>query len=47
MDPGKKVFRMGRVLNFDPRSETFVGDPEADRHLRRDYRKGFAMPDIV
>ncbi len=47
VDLGKTEFRMGRVLNFDPKSETFVGDPEADRQLWRDYRKPFVMPDTV
>jgi len=47
VDLAKARFRMGRALTFDPRSETFAGDPEANRLLRRDYRKPFAMPDAV
>ena len=43
----KTPFRMGRVLTFDPRTETFVGDAEADRLLRRDYRKPFVVPETV
>jgi predicted dehydrogenase len=39
-------YRVGRALTLDPRSETFVGDKEADRLLTRDYRKGFEVPNI-
>jgi predicted dehydrogenase len=38
---------MGRSLTFDPGSETFVGDAEANRFLRRDYREPFVVPDRV
>ena len=37
---------MGRALTFDPRTETFAGDKDADRLLTRDYRKGFEVPAI-
>lgn len=37
--------RVGRVVHFDPRSEAIVGDDEAARLLRRDYRQGhWAVP---
>lgn len=36
--------RVGRNLKFDPRTETFVGDKEADAMLTREYRKGFEVP---
>ncbi len=39
--------RLGRKLAFRPETETFVGDPEADRYLTREYRKPFVMPDKV
>jgi predicted dehydrogenase len=35
--------RVGRALVFDGKSETFVGDPEADKLLTREYRKGFEI----
>jgi hypothetical protein len=38
-------FRLRRRVEFDPRQERFVGDPEADRMLRRDYRAPFVVPD--
>lgn len=35
---------VGRRLNFDAASETFVGDEEANRMLTRAYRAPFVMP---
>jgi hypothetical protein len=43
---GLKV-RLGKPLQFDPAKERFVGDPEADKLLTRDYRKPFIVPDEV
>jgi hypothetical protein len=43
----KTPFRMGRVLSFNSETETFVGDAEANRLLRRDYRKPFVVPESV
>jgi hypothetical protein len=37
-------YRVGRKLKLDPKTETFVGDKEADALLTREYRKGFEMP---
>lgn len=37
-------YRTGRKLTFDPLKEKFVGDPDADKLLTRDYRKPFVMP---
>jgi predicted dehydrogenase len=39
-------YRLGRKLEFNPDTETFLDDPEADQHLTRTYR-GFALPDQV
>jgi len=37
--------RLGRTLRFDPASERFIGDGEADQLLRRSYREGhWAVP---
>ncbi len=38
-------YRLGRKLAFDPKAETFVDAPEADKLLTRPYRKPFAVPD--
>jgi hypothetical protein len=37
-------YRLGRKLTIDPKTETFVGDKEADKLLTREYRKGFEVP---
>jgi hypothetical protein len=36
---------MNRSLKFDGATERFVGDEEADKLLRRDYRKPYSLPD--
>ncbi len=41
------TYRMGPLLTFDPKTERFVNNPEADKLLTRDYRKGFVVPDRV
>ncbi len=40
-------YRLGRSLKFDPRLERIVGDEEASRMLRREYRSPFTVPDRV
>lgn len=37
----------GRKLEFDPQTETFTGDEEANRLLRRDQRPEFAISETV
>ncbi|SDD86863.1 Predicted dehydrogenase [Pricia antarctica] len=44
---GNIAYRTGRVLEFDPKTENFVNDPEADKYLTRDYREGFEVPENV
>jgi hypothetical protein len=39
-------YRLGRKLEFNPDTETFLDDPEADQYLKRTYR-GFTLPDKV
>lgn len=34
----------GRKLKLDPKTESFIGDKEADALLTREYRKGFEVP---
>jgi predicted dehydrogenase len=41
------AFRTGRKLTFDPATETFPGDKEANQYLTRKYREGFVVPDKV
>jgi predicted dehydrogenase len=40
-------YRTGRKLVFDPNTETFPGDPEANALLKRNYRAPYTMPDPV
>jgi hypothetical protein len=44
---GNIAYRLGRVLTFNPHSEKFVNDPEADKMLTRNYRDGFVVPNKV
>lgn len=39
--------KLGRSVEFDPVTERFVNDAEADRHLKREYRKGYVIPEQV
>jgi len=41
------AFRTGRRLEFDPQTETFPRDDEANQMLGREYRKGFELPNIA
>ncbi|MGI8605520.1 MAG: Gfo/Idh/MocA family protein [Verrucomicrobiales bacterium] len=42
---GNIATRVGRVLRFDPKSEQITGDEEANRMVRREYRKDhWAVP---
>jgi hypothetical protein len=41
------AFRLQRQLKFDPKTERFVNDKEADKHLTRKYRAPFAVPEKV
>jgi predicted dehydrogenase len=38
-------YRVGRALVFDPRTESFKNDRDADKLLTREYRKGFEIRD--
>jgi predicted dehydrogenase len=42
---GNISYRVNRSLKFDGATERFVGDEEADKLLRRDYRKPYSLPD--
>jgi len=41
------AYRIGDTLRFDAQTETFVDNAAANRLVRRDYRKGFAVPDVI
>jgi hypothetical protein len=40
-------YRLGRSLDFDPETELFLSDQEADLMLSRDYREPYVVPDKV
>jgi predicted dehydrogenase len=40
---GNIAYRLGRSLDFDPKTERFK-DAEANNFLKREYRKGFEVP---
>jgi len=47
IDLAKAQLQVGRSLTFDPKTETFPKDPEANRLLRREYRKPYEVPEKV
>ncbi len=44
---GNISYRLGRELRFDPETETFPGDKEANRLLTRQYHPEFQLPEKV
>jgi hypothetical protein len=44
VDMSATKLRVGPVLPFDPKSETFVGNEKANAMLTREYRKPFVVP---
>jgi len=43
---GNVAYRLKRSLNFDPKTERFVDDEEANAMLTRNYRSPFVVPEI-
>ena len=44
---GNIAYRMEKVLTFNPNTENFVNDPEANEMLTRNYRFGYEVPNKV
>jgi predicted dehydrogenase len=44
---GNIAYRTGRTLTFDPKTETFPGDDEANTYLTRTPRPPYVVPDKV
>lgn len=44
---GNIAYRLGRVLSFDPNTEMFVNDLEADKMLTRNYRAPYTISEEV
>ncbi len=40
---GNLALRLGRTLNWNPDTERFINDAEADTYLRREQRKGYEV----
>jgi len=40
-------YRLGRTINFDPKTLTITGDKEASALMTREYRKPFVVPEKV
>ena len=41
------AYRLGRTLHFDPRTETCLGDDEANQLLAPRYRNPYVVPETV
>lgn len=41
------MYSVGRALNLDKATESFIKDTEADKLLTREYRKGFEVPSKI
>lgn len=41
------AYRVGHTVHFDPKTEAFINDDEANKLLRRDYRGEFKVPEIT
>ena len=44
---GNIAYRTGRKLKFDAKTEQIVGDADANRLVKREYRQRFAIPEKV
>ncbi|MBT3385632.1 MAG: Gfo/Idh/MocA family oxidoreductase [Prolixibacteraceae bacterium] len=44
---GNIAYRLGKVLTFNPDTEKFVNDSEADKMLTRNYRAPYVVPEKV
>jgi len=40
---GNIAYELGRPVRWNPDNETFVNDPEADKHMHREYRDGYQL----
>ncbi len=40
---GNIAYDLGRPVRWNPDTETFVDDPEADKHMHRPYRTGYKL----
>jgi len=43
---GNIATRLGRDVKFDPKTETFGDDREANAYLTKEYREGYGLPKV-
>jgi predicted dehydrogenase len=44
---GNIAYRVGQTVDFDTKTETFLNSEEGNKLIKRDYRKGFEVPDLA
>jgi hypothetical protein len=44
---GMLSLKLGRSVQWDGEKQSIVGDPEANKLLRREYRAPWKYPDVV
>jgi predicted dehydrogenase len=44
---GNIAYRTGRRLHIDSKTEGFINDDEANSYVKRKYREGYVIPDVV
>ena len=44
---GNIAYRTDKKLTFNPESERFINDDDANSYLKRRYRHPYSMPDVV
>jgi hypothetical protein len=47
LDLSKNSYQLGPMLKFNPRTEKFIDNPQANELLRRPYRRPFVVPERV
>jgi predicted dehydrogenase len=47
VDLSKATYQLGAKLRFDPKTEKFIDNPEADKLLTRNYREPFVVRETV
>ena len=43
---GNISYKLHRDVHFDPKTETFPGDKEANKLLTKEYRAGYELPKV-
>jgi hypothetical protein len=43
---GNISYKLGRDVHFDPKTETFTNDKDANRLLTKEYRAPFVLPKV-